>query len=47
MGWLWVDALYVIQTDDAEKLEQVGVMDRIYSIAEKVFIRFDEDTKDL
>lgn len=46
-GWLWVDALCINQTDYAEKLEQVGVMDRIYSIAEEVFIGFDEDTKDL
>jgi hypothetical protein len=46
-GWLWVDALCINQTDDAEKMEQVGVMDRIYSMAEEVVIGFDEDTKDL
>jgi hypothetical protein len=33
MQWLWVDALYIIQDDPQDKLEQINTMDQVYQNA--------------
>jgi Heterokaryon incompatibility protein (HET) len=37
-GWLWIDAICINQTDDAEKSAQVPLMHTIYGAAAKVLI---------
>jgi hypothetical protein len=45
-GLLWIDALYINQSDIEEKQHQVALMGRIFESAEKVLVGLDEANTD-